>query len=317
MSLDAHKHLVSDFPVENVKVENAEKTDSKCKESDFPTSVKEYSYKKALIDEAALNTKNSVLDRYGGLIGEDQKVRINEEISPDKYEIYNRRYFIETKLSGVPYERRDSIIGFHEVESHEVALRDSDDPDELLHVTTHETMHSLSFQKSLYEQKNGTWSDIETLDFEQQKVRSGVREITYRNDKVDKDHSERIRVQDANLGLNEGMTELYTLRELLRRGEEPGLSAYTEQVNWAAQLEQCVGEDTMAKAYFGGALDELGNKVDELLGSSGSWDQLSFMIDRYGKLSIVTEESRQERKRCGHEIDETLRKLYRRSRGTI
>ena len=96
MSLDAHKHLVSDFPAENVKVENAEKTDRKCEESDFPTSVKEYSYKKALIDEAALNTKNSVLDRYGGLIGEDQKIRINEEISPEKYEIYTRRYFIET-----------------------------------------------------------------------------------------------------------------------------------------------------------------------------------------------------------------------------
>ena len=50
---------------------------------------------------------------------------------------------------------------------------------------------------------------------------TGVREIVSQQVNTDSGDVYRINVRDANMGINEGLTELYTLRELLEHGEEP------------------------------------------------------------------------------------------------
>lgn len=315
MALDTPRRFFFDKPERQDRPEKLEKTEHKMTEqSDQASTVQDYPRKKALVDDAASCTKDSILDKYGDVIGNEQKERISQEVMPEKYEIYNHRYFVETKLVGVPDEQRYHILGFHEIEGHGIALRDNDNQNELRHVTTHETMHSLSYQKRLYEQGNGRWGETEVLGYQRQKTCSGIREVTYQNAEIVTGSVERIRINDINMGLNEGMTELYTLREMLERGEEPGIAAYTQQVNWAIKLEMCVGKDTMAKAYFGGELDGLKRKVDKLGGAPGTWEQLSGTIDHYGRISTRTEIARQERRECEREVTNTLQQLYRKSR---
>lgn len=308
MADDMPKRFFTDIPE---KTDKGKETDIAADE--FPSQsseIKDYSRKKTDIDNAAIYTKESVLAKCGDVIGEAQKERISQEIVPERYEIYNQKFFLETKLAGVPLEQRQNILGYHEVEEHNIALRDSDNSDELKHVATHETMHSLSYQEHLYQQNVDKWSEIETLDYLGEKDRSGIREITYLNVESISGSAERVRVSDTNSGLNEGLTELYTLREIQNRGDEPGLAAYTQQVNWARKLEACVGENTVIEAYFGGRLENLKNSVNELGEDPHTWDQLSAAIDRYGRLGGAEYLERQMYER---KINEMLQKLWHNS----
>ena len=284
MAIDTHGRFFFDKPERQDGPDGDEKTDINVPErSDQAKNVKGYPRKKALVDAAATRTKDSILDKYGNYISDDQKERIGKEIVPSKYEVYNERYFLNTKLQDIPPDERANILGFHEVKNHEIALKDNDDKDELQHVTTHETMHSLSYQGHLYEQGNGKWDEIEMLGYRGEKSRTGIREITYQNTEIPGSVEKKL-ASDANLGLNEGLTEMYTLREIRERGEEPGIAAYTKEVGWAMKLEECVGQETMGKAYFGGDLPALKAKVDELGGAPGTWESLSGSVDWHAQL---------------------------------
>lgn len=248
--------------------------------------IHEYRVKIDMVSAAAERTKSSVLEKYGDCISEKQQKHF-DEVCIQKYDIYNTRYFLNTKLDGVPLDKRLNILGFHEVEQGGVALKDTDDYNSLRHVTVHETMHALSYQDTRYEQPDGRFDPIENIDSTKKMKCTGVREIVSQQVNTDSGDVYRINVRDANMGINEGLTELYTLRELLEHGEEPGIAAYTQQVKWSRVLEASVGQETLAKAYFNGELDNLKQAVNRLGGSADTWNSLSANIDLYGRYSSL------------------------------
>lgn len=69
---------------------------------------------------------------------------------------------------------------------------------------------------------------------------------------------------------NEGSTELLARRALGVAGVAvPTVTAYPDQVKFTLRLQQLVGQDVLANAYFGGA-DSLITKYEELKGA-GTW----------------------------------------------
>ena len=278
--------------------------------------IHEYSAKIDMVSAAAERTKSSVLEKYGDCISEKQQKHF-DEVCVQKYDIYNTRYFLNTKLDGIPLDKRLNILGFHEVEQGGVALKDTDDYSSLRHVTVHETMHALSYQDTQYEQPDGRFDPIENIDSTKKMKCTGVREIVSQEVNADSGDVYRINVRDANMGINEGLTELYTLRELLEHGEEPGIAAYTQQVKWSRVLEASVGQETLAKAYFNGELDNLKHAVNRLGGSADTWNSLSANIDLYGRYSLGDDISRREAQKCEVEINRILHALYKQSKEIV
>lgn len=279
--------------------------------------INEYLEKFDMVVSAAERTKASVIEKYGSQVSVSQKARYEADVSPEKYEIYSTRYFLDVKLDGIPHKQRRGILGFHEVEKGGIALKDSDNYNILRHVTVHETMHALSYQGTKFEQPGGRFGSIEHLDHDGKMNCTGVREIAFRQIPFEGDDVYRINLRDSNKGINEGLTEMYTLRELSDNGEEAGLGAYTQEVKWARILEETVGRDILAKAYFNGEVDRLKHTVNRLGGSSDTWERLSAKIDKYNAMrSRDGEHTKMEAERCESEINSTLRELCRRSKET-
>ena len=76
-------------------------------------------------------------------------------------------------------------------------------------------------------------------------------------------------------------------------------------------IEASVGQETLAKAYFNGELDNLKQAVNRLGGSADTWNSLSANIDLYGRYSSLGDDiSRREAQKCEVEINRTLHSLY-------
>jgi len=85
-------------------------------------------------------------------------------------------------------------------------------------------------------------------------------------------------------GMNEGLTTMYTNRQLREMSEKKGMDAerqgiYAHATELCIQLEDMVGEDTLKEAYFGGNHEQLKAKVDELAGEGG-YENLRDCMDR-------------------------------------
>lgn len=131
------------------------------------------------------------------------------------------------------------------------------------HISTHEAMHLCSNRESGINER-GNWS-----------IRSGLRESEF--------DVGRTMVSDSGRGINEGATEMYTLRELNRRGEQEAARAfdsYPQSREWAERLEQMVGPERLADAYFNGTKETLSqefNRLDE--GRQDAWESFSRNVD--------------------------------------
>lgn len=83
-------------------------------------------------------------------------------------------------------------------------------------------------------------------------------------------------------------------------------------------LEASVGQETLAKAYFNGELDNLKQAVNRLGGSADTWNSLSANIDLYGRYSSLGDDiSRIEAQKCEVEINRTLHSLYKKSKEIV
>ncbi len=86
------------------------------------------------------------------------------------------------------------------------------------------------------------------------------------------------------MGMNEGLTTMYTNRQLAELSEEKGMAAERQQIyahatELCGQLEEIVGEDSLKEAYYGGNMKELEEKVDSLAGEKG-FEELRDCLDR-------------------------------------
>ena len=85
-------------------------------------------------------------------------------------------------------------------------------------------------------------------------------------------------------GLNEGLTTMYTNQQLTEISKEKGEAAerqgiYSHATELCNQLETIVGQDTLKEAYYGGNLQGLEAKVNELAGKNG-YESLRECLDR-------------------------------------
>ena len=85
-------------------------------------------------------------------------------------------------------------------------------------------------------------------------------------------------------GMNEGITTMYTNRELAKISQERALAAQRQQIyghatDLCTALEGQVGEAPMKEAFFGGNMKALEDKVNELAGDK-VFDSLRSCLDR-------------------------------------
>lgn len=109
----------------------------------------------------------------------------------------------------------------------------------------------------------------------------GIRQASwFHSTETGKDSGFSVRGQ----GLNEGLTTLFTNQQLTELSREKGALAqrqgiYEHATELCGQLESIVGTDTLKEAYYGGNLQGLEQRVNELVGEKG-YESLRDCLDR-------------------------------------
>ncbi len=200
-------------------------------------------------------TIEHVTGEFGDIMPESQLVRI--DIESENYK--------PTVLSPEAYSARfpeadPSVLGHYDAEGR-IFLKEGNQ-ETVNHVATHEAMHLTSFK------------ELDDSNAHREVYRSGIREVVYNEYGV---------AENNNQALNEGITELYAVREMQRRGEMTSIeavSAYPEAQQKAYELQGIVGSETIQKAYFGGDIESLKAEVSRLnYGDETAWERYSRNID--------------------------------------
>ena len=209
--------------------------------------------------EVSEDTYSRTIEHISGefrdIMPESQLVRI--DIESENYK--------PTVLSSEMYADRfpevdPGVLGHYDSEGR-IYLKDGK-PEVINHVTTHEALHLTS-----YTELNDSVSGREVY-------RSGIREVVYDENRM---------TENKNQALNEGITELYAIREMRRRGEISSIesiTAYPEAQEKAFELRKIVGNDIMEEAYFGGKRELLESEVNRLsYGDETAWERYSRNVD--------------------------------------
>ena len=212
------------------------------------------------VEDCHRHSINQILETNGKYMSDDDKVRVSYGAD----NIWTTKYDPESGYTGYYlYKKGTSNI--------EVSIQDRD---QMERTVIHETNHFASKNKETYTsqpEKNG-YTVYRSV---------GTRETSWFHSSetgIDSDFSSK------GEGLNEGLTTLYTNRQLTELSEEKGLAAERQGIYWHStelcrQLEDLVGEDTLKEAYYGGNLEQLKMKVDELAGENG-YESLRDCMDR-------------------------------------
>lgn len=205
-------------------------------------------------EQTHVQTKESMVEQYGEYMTYD---RIKEIESPEtlkSLKVVAPETYHET-FPNMSY----GVMGHCDSEGN-IFVKESSDAD-VKHITTHETMHLVS-EKDLRVESDGIV------------LVSGLRESKVKD---------RVLVSDLDLAANEGTTEMYTLRELSKQGEDEAMhsiSAYSESRMWMERMEGLVGEEKLAGAYFGGRKAELQAEFNRLNNNDETaWRKFSKDID--------------------------------------
>ena len=178
--------------------------------------------------------------------------RINNGVDSIKTENYNGN----SKLGSFSFNKGKSQI---EVVNKNVS--------QLERTTRHETHHFSSLNREIIVPGKGGYTVHKT---------SGVRQLSWFHNN---ETGEKTYISEKNRGLNEGITTMYTNRQLEAVSTEKAQQAaretgYQQSTEICQQLEQIVGKDAVASAYYGGDIKGLEKKVDEL-GGEKSFENLS------------------------------------------
>lgn len=243
------------------------------------SKISDYDNKKRSVDKATLQTQSSILTKYRECFDRENILRMSSEFGSNKTEIYNEPYFVTEKAPDVGSFK---VVGLRDFPDGKICIRDCEDIIRLKHTATHETMHDLSYQHSAHDVRI-VEADRGIAMISQTDLTSGIH-MVQKTEKIVDGESEGIEYKHFNRHLNEGFTELYTIEQMQERGEYPGFDSYTQEVGWAVNLREIVGDELIAKAYFGGDIDGLQQRVDEMSRSPRAWETLNFNIDAYRKI---------------------------------
>lgn len=208
-----------------------------------------------LAEKTHLETKESVLREYGEAMSSAQIQRLEKINTTEHIHVIDSEEYVE-KFNDVPFD----VVG-HCDNKGEIYIKNLS-PESVKHISAHETMHLCSFRDVSVRKQDG--SEIR---------RSGLRDFR---------ETPAGEIKSYNVGINEGLTEMYTLRELNRLGETEAANAmkcYAEERIWAERLEMIVGEKFVEKAYFGGERTALVDEFNRLNNDVSAWQKFSKNLD--------------------------------------
>lgn len=257
---------------------------------DTPIETKEdFSSPQEFVENCHWQSVNHILETNGKYMSEEDRVRVSYGAD----NIRTTKYDPEAGYTGCYlYNKGTSNI--------EVSVIDRD---QMERTVIHETNHFASKNKEAYvsqPEKHG-YTVYRTV---------GTRETSWFHSSetgVDSDFSSK------GEGLNEGLTTMYTNRHLTEISKEKGIAAERQGIYWHStelckQLEDLVGEETLKEAYYGGDIDTLKNKVDELAGENG-YEALRDCMDK------TISKDRIERVMAMREAQDILSEMYAKKEG--
>lgn len=252
---------------------------------DIPVeSGEDFSSPQEFVEDYHRQSIDRILETNGKYMSEDDRIRVSNGVD----NIWTARYDPESGYTGYYlYKNGSSKI--------EVSIIDRD---QMERTVIHETNHFASKNNETYvsqPEKNG-YTVYRTV---------GTRETSWFHSSetgADTDFSSK------GEGLNEGLTTMYTNRQLTELSEEKGLAAERQEIYWHStelckQLEDLVGEDILKKAYYGGDIESLRSRVDELAGENG-YESLRDCMDR------TISKDRIERVKAMREAQDILAEMY-------
>ena len=209
------------------------------------------------------NAMRDITERYAGSISEQDRIRLLEKKSMDDVYLYEPGQYVE-EFPEFPY----NVMGHYDSVEDTIHVKDTGKNEAVRHILTHECMHKASFKDTGYE-------TTESGDLVQVK-QSGIRVC-----------GEGI---NRNMGLNEGVTEMYTLEALKRRNESESaraISSYTDVRIMAKNLSALVGEERIERAYFAGETETLERETDRLAGYAGAYKDFNNHLDAMNRSDSV------------------------------
>ena len=183
---------------------------------DFVSKIEKMDYKDLSDADKDLMYKtaqNHIGETYGDLVSDDRLAEIPKHIKIADTEECRKAY----EASGGKYS--DNTVGFYCPATDEIfvdAPRNGD-MTEIMATIEHESLHLAS--------NGGLNGNLEVSD--------GV--SSYRR----------------STNINEGVTELYAMRDMNDMGFDYDSSSYQQQVDVVKALEDAMGKDTISEAYFG------------------------------------------------------------------
>jgi len=210
---------------------------------------------KEIADKIHNETKQDVVKEHGEVMSAMQRQMLDADETKKRLNVISSQEYIE-KFEDVPF----NVIGHCDVDGN-IFIKDISTPI-IEHVSVHETMH-LCADRQEVNAEDGT-----------RKIVSGLRETTFHEDG---------RIIDKNERLNEGITEMYTMRELAShemKDASEAIVSYPEARAWAERLEKLVGKENVEAAYFGKDKSSIEKEFNRLSGNDeGAWNRFSKDIE--------------------------------------
>lgn len=207
-------------------------------------------------ENAFRETKGAMLEQHRMRMSENQASAL------EAVEAENQVKVLSEKDYGERFPKVDANVLGHCDSEGNIYIRKRSEA-MISHIATHETMHRCAGR------------ELQANEGEGASFRSGLHEVRM--------GTEGTVVEDNNRGINEGVTEMYTLRELSARGETEAtqsITAYSESRMWAMRLEELVGADKVADAYFGQGQEGLRDAFNQLdTEHEDGWREFSRNID--------------------------------------
>lgn len=198
-----------------------------------------------------------IMEMNGQFIPDSQKERIGNGAQDIKAVEYN------------PGSRVTGSFSFHNNKS---SIRVSNiNETQLERTTKHETNHFASFNREIIVPGEKGYTVHKT---------SGVRQSSY----FHPSQGQEVPISSKNRGMNEGITTMYTNQQLeamdpAKAAEAARQTGYAHATELSQELENIVGKETIAQAYYGGNISSLESKVNEL-GGEKAFENLSRCMDK-------------------------------------
>lgn len=222
--------------------------------------------------ETELTDRTVTPDTFEGISQRARSTAFNYagEHCPDRkgeFESRGRETATNAHLSEMPSE---NILGYHTTDTNEVYVSDELTEKAAMHTALHEYTHEAS-----YREKTSEYSEKDHTITESRRSGLSIYSHVYSSDT-----GNLIESESKNVGLNEGITEEYTLRASYQNGiETGGVEAYSTNREYATEIESMVGSDIVSDAYYNGMSDELADRINELGKDENTWSDINRCLD--------------------------------------